>query len=176
MVFPENTNWIYEVGLIDDIVVPDVYYTVPDSGFSWPIQATLNGSSSNPSLDLDGSTVDSDDHNDSISKNRGRRDNRRGRRPSNPPKFLQHKDKSKVKETCKSTPHSSSTLYSAYKAHQIDTPHRFLKLSSMLEPRRAPTVDKSVVLADAVQMLTQLRIEAQKLKHPSSDLQNKIKE
>lgn len=48
MVFPENTNWIYEVGLIDDIVVPDVYYTVPDSGFSWPIQATLNGSSSNP--------------------------------------------------------------------------------------------------------------------------------
>lgn len=46
----------------------------------------------------------------------------------------------------------------------------------MLEPRRAPTVDKSVVLADAVQMLTQLRIEAQKLKHPSSDLQNKIKE
>lgn len=58
---PENTNWLMEYGLIDDIPVP---------GFSWPVQ-TLNGSS-NVSAEIDGSFGDVDTHKDSSSKKRGR--------------------------------------------------------------------------------------------------------
>lgn len=44
MVSPENTNWLFDYGLIDDITVPDGNFTAPASGFNWPLQA-LNGSS-----------------------------------------------------------------------------------------------------------------------------------
>lgn len=52
MVSPENnTNWIYEYGLIEDISITDANLTnfnVSASGFNWPIQTTFNASSSNP--------------------------------------------------------------------------------------------------------------------------------
>ncbi|XP_059662538.1 transcription factor ILR3-like isoform X2 [Cornus florida] len=41
---PENTNWLFDYGLIEDISVPDGNFSAPTSGFSWPVQA-LNGSS-----------------------------------------------------------------------------------------------------------------------------------
>ncbi|XP_023747912.1 transcription factor ILR3 [Lactuca sativa] len=148
MVSPENTNWIYEYGLIDDIAVPDANYTLPVSGFSWPIQATLNGSSSNPSLDLDGSTVDSDSHNDSRSKKRGR------------------------SESCSGT--SSKACREKLRRDKLND--KFLELASILEPGRPPKIDKAAILVDAVRTVTQLRKEAQKLKDSSSDLQEKIKE
>lgn len=44
MVSPENTNWLMEYGLIDDIPVPDANFSVPVTGFSWPVQNT-NGPS-----------------------------------------------------------------------------------------------------------------------------------
>ncbi|KAG5516595.1 hypothetical protein RHGRI_037349 [Rhododendron griersonianum] len=53
---------------------------------------------------------------------------------------------------------------------------RFLELSSILESGRKPKVDKAVILSDAVQTLTQLRDEAQKLKESSDSLQEKINE
>lgn len=37
MVSPENTNWLFDYGLMEDIAVPA-------SGFSWPVQP-LDGSS-----------------------------------------------------------------------------------------------------------------------------------
>ncbi|KAI3753866.1 hypothetical protein L2E82_25930 [Cichorium intybus] len=148
MVSPENTNWIYEYGLIDDISVPDGNYTVPASGFSWPIQATLNGSSSNPSLDLDGSIVDSDGHNDSRSKKRGR------------------------SESCSGT--SSKACREKLRRDKLND--KFVELASILEPGRPPKIDKAAILVDAVRMVTQLRKEAQKLKDSSADLQEKIKE
>ncbi|KAI8525235.1 hypothetical protein RHMOL_Rhmol13G0214200 [Rhododendron molle] len=52
----------------------------------------------------------------------------------------------------------------------------FLELSSILEPGRKPKVDKAAILSDAVQTLTQLRDEAQKLKESSDSLQEKINE
>ncbi|KAK9075664.1 hypothetical protein SSX86_003990 [Deinandra increscens subsp. villosa] len=70
MVSPENTNWIYEYGLIEDIPVPDANFSAPASRFSLQFQPTFNGSSSNPSADVDGSIVDSDIHNDSRSNKR----------------------------------------------------------------------------------------------------------
>ncbi|GAY64616.1 hypothetical protein CUMW_234860 [Citrus unshiu] len=53
---------------------------------------------------------------------------------------------------------------------------RFLELGSMLEPGRPPKTDKATILSDAVQMMEQLRTEAQKLKQSNEDLQEKIKE
>lgn len=148
MVSPETTNWIYEYGLIDDIAVPDANYTVPASGFSWPVQATFNSSSSNPSLDLDSSIVDSDGHNDSRSKKRGR------------------------SESCSGT--SSKACREKLRRDKLND--KFLELASILEPGRPPKIDKSAILVDAVRMVTQLRKEAKKLKDSSSDLQEKIKE
>lgn len=54
--------------------------------------------------------------------------------------------------------------------------YRFMELSSLLEPGRAPKTDKAAILVDAVRMVTQLRGEAQKLKDSNSGLQEKIKE
>ncbi|KAL4554903.1 hypothetical protein LXL04_037512 [Taraxacum kok-saghyz] len=162
MVSPEPTNWIYEYGLIDEIAVPDGNYTVPVSGFSWPIHATTvnnNGSSSNPSLDLDGSIMDSDSHNnDSRSKKR----------------FINedcHFDRGRS-ESCSGT----STKACREKLRRDKLNDKFLELASILEPGRPPKIDKSAILVDAVRMVTQLRKEAQKLKDSSSDLQEKIKE
>ncbi|KAK9062632.1 hypothetical protein SSX86_019820 [Deinandra increscens subsp. villosa] len=70
MVSPENTNWIYGYGLIEDIPVPDANFSAPASGFRLQFQPTFDGSSSNPSAEVDDSIVDSDIHNDSRSKKR----------------------------------------------------------------------------------------------------------
>ncbi|KAH9744591.1 transcription factor ILR3 [Citrus sinensis] len=53
---------------------------------------------------------------------------------------------------------------------------KFLELGSMLEPGRPPKTDKATILSDAVQMMEQLRTEAQKLKQSNENLQEKIKE
>lgn len=51
---------------------------------------------------------------------------------------------------------------------------RFLELGSILEPGRPPKMDKAVILGDAVRMVTQLRMEAQKLKESNENLKEKI--
>ncbi|XP_019183373.1 PREDICTED: transcription factor ILR3-like [Ipomoea nil] len=53
---------------------------------------------------------------------------------------------------------------------------RFTELSAILEPGKVPKTDKSAILVDAVRVVTQLRIEAQKLKASNLNLQEKIKE
>ncbi|XP_042948211.1 transcription factor ILR3-like isoform X2 [Carya illinoinensis] len=58
MVSPENTNWLYDYDLIEDIPVTDGHFSASNPGFSWPAQA-LNGSS-NVSVEIDGSLGDSD--------------------------------------------------------------------------------------------------------------------
>ncbi|KAK7290811.1 hypothetical protein RIF29_05523 [Crotalaria pallida] len=67
MVSPENTNWFYDCGLIDDITVPDATFTVP---FSWP----PNPSSNVVGVEIDGSLGDSDCLKEPGSKKRGRSD------------------------------------------------------------------------------------------------------
>jgi len=51
MVSPENTNWLFDYGLMEDMAVPDGNFSVPASGFSWPIQP-LDGSS-NSGVEID---------------------------------------------------------------------------------------------------------------------------
>lgn len=49
-------------------------------------------------------------------------------------------------------------------------------MASILDPGRPPKMDKSVLLADAVRMVTQLRDESQKLKESNEHLLEKINE
>ncbi|XP_050212789.1 transcription factor ILR3-like [Mercurialis annua] len=51
---------------------------------------------------------------------------------------------------------------------------RFMELAAFLDPGRPPKMDKSVILADAVKMVNQLRDDAQKLKESNESLQEKV--
>ncbi|KAJ3691424.1 hypothetical protein LUZ61_020588 [Rhynchospora tenuis] len=53
---------------------------------------------------------------------------------------------------------------------------RFVELSNVLDPTRAPKSDKAVLLSDAVRVVVQLRNEAQELKDSNEKLQEAIKE
>ncbi|KAJ8747503.1 hypothetical protein K2173_009240 [Erythroxylum novogranatense] len=146
MVSPENTNWLIEYGLIDDIPVPDPNFSVPVSNFSWSVQP-LNGSSSN-GVEIDGSFGDSDTQKESGSKKRGRSEASSG----------------------------SSSKACREKLRRDRLNEKFMELGSILEPGRPPKTDKAAILIDAVRMVTQLRGEALKLKDSNSGLQEKIKE
>jgi len=52
MVSRENTNWLFDYGLIDDIPVPDASFTVPSSAFTWPPNA-LNTTSNVGYMQID---------------------------------------------------------------------------------------------------------------------------
>ncbi|KAJ9153710.1 hypothetical protein P3X46_027124 [Hevea brasiliensis] len=146
MVSPENTNWLIECGLIDDIPVPDANFSVPVTGFSWPVQ-NPNGST-NVGVEIDEPFGDSDAQKESSCKKRGR------------------------SESCS----ASSSKACREKLRRDRLNDKFLELGSILEPGRPPKTDKAAILVDAVRMVTQLRGEAQKLKDSNSSLQEKIKE
>ncbi|MFX6534598.1 helix-loop-helix domain-containing protein, partial [Acinetobacter baumannii] len=70
MVTPENaTNWLYDYGFEDvtTTVPPHGDFSVPNPGFSWP----LNGSST-LSVEIDGSFGESDAHKETGGKKRSR--------------------------------------------------------------------------------------------------------
>lgn len=145
MVSPENTNWLYDYPLIDDIPVPDGSFSVPNSGFSWPVQP-MNGSS-NVSVEIEGSFGDSEGIKEPSTKKRGR------------------------SESCS----GSSSKACREKLRRDRLNDKFMELGSILEPGRPPKTDKAAILIDAVRIVTQLRGEAQKLKEANSSLQEKIK-
>ncbi|KAL6975321.1 Transcription factor ilr3 [Sarracenia purpurea var. burkii] len=146
MVSPENSNWLFDYGLIEEIAVPDGNFSAPASGFSWPIQA-LNGSS-DVGGEIDGSFGDSDSQKEPSSKKRVR------------------------PESCG----ASSSKACREKLRRDRLNDKFMELSSILDPGRPPKTDKGAILVDAVRILTHLRGEAQKLKDSNSSLQEKIKE
>ncbi|KAL3736288.1 hypothetical protein ACJRO7_025275 [Eucalyptus globulus] len=149
MVSPEQANWIYDCGLIDDVAATAADggpFQVSGSGFSWPDQP-LNGSSIF-SAEIDGSLGDSDGVKENGSKKRVR------------------------SESCS----ASSSKACREKLRRDRLNDKFLELASILEPGRPPKTDKAAILIDVVRMVTQLRGEAQKLKDSNSSLQEKIKE
>ncbi|CAN0899896.1 Transcription factor ILR3 [Linum grandiflorum] len=146
MVSPENTNWLMEYGLIDDVSIPDPNFSVPVNGFSWPVH-TLNAPS-NAGAEIDASFGDSEGQRESSSKKRGR------------------------SESCS----ASSSKACREKLRRDRLNDKFLELGTILEPGRPPKTDKAAILVDAVRMVNQLRGEAQKLKDSNSNLQEKIKE
>ncbi|TKY66702.1 Transcription factor ILR3 [Spatholobus suberectus] len=62
----ENTNWLFDYALIDDIPVADSTFAVPSSAFTWP------PNSSNVGVEIDDSLGDSDGLKESGSKKRVR--------------------------------------------------------------------------------------------------------
>ncbi|ESW04975.1 hypothetical protein PHAVU_011G141300 [Phaseolus vulgaris] len=147
MVSRENTNWLFDYGLIDDIPVPDASFTVPSSAFTWPPNA-LNATS-NVGVEIDGSLADSDGLKEAGSKKRVR------------------------SETCAA---ATSSKACREKLRRDKLNDKFVELGSILEPERPTKTDKAAILIDAVRMVTQLRGEAQKLKDSNQGLQEKIKE
>ncbi|KAJ1441916.1 Myc-type, basic helix-loop-helix [Sesbania bispinosa] len=146
MVSRENTNWLFDYALIDDISVTDATFTVPSSGFTWTSQP-LNASS-NVGVEADGSLGDSDGVKESGSKKRVRSESGA----------------------------ASSSKACREKLRRDKLNDKFVELGSILEPGRPTKTDKAAILIDAVRMVTQLRGEAQKLKDNNLGLQEKIKE
>ncbi|KAH0986837.1 hypothetical protein GBA52_014014 [Prunus armeniaca] len=68
MVSPENTNWLFDYGLIDDTPVLDGNFPVSSSGFTWPVQPLAGPSS--VSVEIDGSLGDAEGVKESGSKKR----------------------------------------------------------------------------------------------------------
>ncbi|GMN49760.1 hypothetical protein TIFTF001_018913 [Ficus carica] len=118
---PENSNWVFDYSLIEDLPVPggDLPALDPPNFSCWPSRS-FTPPTTTISADLDDSFANSDD----------------------------------LKET--------------------GSRKRFLELGSILEPGRPPKMDKAVILGDAVRMVTQLRMEAQKLKESNENLKEKI--
>ncbi|XP_019703573.2 transcription factor ILR3 [Elaeis guineensis] len=143
---PENSNWVFDCPLIDDMSVAGGDFPAPGTGFYWTPQGI--NSTSNSSVEISGSFVDSAGINESGSKKR-------------------------VRSESSSQPGSKACRE---KMRRDKLNNRFLELGSILEPGKPPKMDKAAILSDAVRMVTQLRSEAQKLKDSNEDLQEKIKE
>ncbi|XP_047337075.1 transcription factor ILR3-like [Impatiens glandulifera] len=148
MVSPEQSNWIFDCGLIDDIPVPDGNFSSPAPGFTWCMQG-LNGSVGVGSEIRGGSLVDSDGHKEVGGKKRAR------------------------SESLSTAPTSKACREKQRRDRLND---KFTELGAILEPGRPPKTDKSAILMDAVRIVTQLRNEAEKFKDANSSLQEKIKE
>lgn len=69
MVSPENTNWLFDYPLIDDIPVADASFAA--SAFAWPLPPPPP---SNVGVEIDASLGDSDGFRDPALKKRGRSD------------------------------------------------------------------------------------------------------
>ncbi|XP_042482250.1 transcription factor ILR3-like [Macadamia integrifolia] len=148
MISPENHNWLYDYGVIDDVPVSGGEFQAPVTGFHWPPSQGLNGSST-VSVEIDGFLGEDSD----ALKEMGSRKRVRS-------------------ESC-CAPGSKACREKMRRDRLND---RFLDLGSILEPGRPPKMDKAAILSDAVRMVTQLRNEAQKLKESNESLQEKIKE
>lgn len=152
MVSPENTNWLYDYGLIEDCINPMGasdhcdFSVSPTSAFTWsPLNPTSNP---NFRMELDGAIAGLEAPKENATKKRAR---------SEP-----------------SVQTSSKACREKLRRDRLND--KFVELASILEPGRPPKTDKAAILVDAVRMVTQLRGEAQKLKDSNADLQEKIKE
>ncbi|KAF7120763.1 hypothetical protein RHSIM_Rhsim13G0162200 [Rhododendron simsii] len=164
MVNPEeNSNWLVDYGVIENIPVPGGDLPSLEPGFDWCPDA------------LAGSTGLSVDFEDSFGNLDGIKEcgSRKRMRPESCSASDSKACREKMRRDRLNERHalSISLFLSLCASHVL-----FLELSSILEPGRKPKVDKAVILSDAVQTLTQLRDEAQKLKESSDSLQEKINE
>ncbi|PON48526.1 Basic helix-loop-helix transcription factor [Parasponia andersonii] len=160
----ENTNWLYDYGLMEDVGVPGGEFPVTGTGFIWPLQP-LNAS---PDASVC-SHGDSDSLKEVGSMKRVEVDCSSG-------------DSDNVKEVgSRKRQRSESSGASCSKAcreklRRDRLNDRFLELVAAMEPGRLPKTDKAAILSDAVRILTQLRSESRLLKETIDDLQERIKE
>ncbi|WOL03426.1 transcription factor ILR3-like [Canna indica] len=142
----DNPNWFLDCSLIDDIPDSAGDFAANNGGIYWTPQGL--DPSSNVSVDIDSSFVNSDGLKESGSAKRAR------------------------SESC-SRPASKACREKMRRERLND---RFLELSSLLDPGNPPKTDKAAILIDAARLVTQLRHETQKLKDSNESLQEKIKE
>lgn len=145
MVNPEeNSNWLFDYGVIENIAVPGGDLPSLEPGFDWCSDA------------LAGPTGLSADFEDSFGNLDGTKECGSRKRMRT--------------ESCS----ASDSKACREKMRRDRLNERFQELSSILEPGRKPKLDKAVILSDAIQTLTQLRDEAQKLKESYKGLEEKI--
>nr|WIE96141.1 basic helix-loop-helix transcription factor [Loropetalum chinense var. rubrum] len=146
MVSPENSNWIFDYGLLEDIPVPGGDLPSLELGFNWPSH-NFTGPT-DLSVEFADSFVNSD--------------------------VLKENSCSKRLRSRPGSASGSKACREKMRRDRLND--RFLELGSILEPGRPPKMDKAVILNEAVRMVTQLRDEAQKLKESNENLQEKINE
>ncbi|XP_072967604.1 transcription factor ILR3-like isoform X1 [Typha angustifolia] len=150
---PENPNWFLDSALIDELADAggDFAAAAAAGGYCWTSQGV--NSSSGVSVDIDGSFTTSDDPKASCSSKRNLNYSTRTESGSGP-----------ASKACRE------------KMRRDKLNDRFIELGSVIDPGKPPKSDKAAILSDAACMVTQLRIEAQKLKDSNESLQEKIKE
>lgn len=142
----DNTNWLFDYSLIDEIPVPGGDLPSLEPGFHWSSNSFPH--STDPCVEF----VDSFGKSDCIKEHRSRKRLNSG--------------------SCCAT--GSKACREKKRRDRLND--RFQELNAILEPGRSSKLDKTVILSDAVRMVTQLRDEASKLKESSEELQEKINE
>ncbi|KDP20820.1 hypothetical protein JCGZ_21291 [Jatropha curcas] len=143
----DNANWVFDYNMIADVPVPGGELpSLEPAGALWSSTPFIDNSS--VSVGLDGSFGKSDVIEDNGSRKRVR--------PG----------------SCNSV--GSKACREKMRRDRLND--RFMELGALLDPGMPPKMDKSVILADAVKMVNQLRDEAQKLKESNESLQEKINE
>ncbi|CAM8984629.1 unnamed protein product [Rhodiola kirilowii] len=147
MALPEDPNWVFDYELIGDLGLPEADVVSIDGGFDWSSSAQCFGCPADVSVEVDHSLAVPDE-----AKENGYR--------------------KRARSGC--APSGSKASKEKIRRDQLND--RFIELGCILEPGRPPKADKTVLLNDAVRLVTQLRDETQKLKECNDNLQHKITE
>ncbi|KAJ7968380.1 transcription factor ILR3-like [Quillaja saponaria] len=144
---PENSNWVFDYGLIADIHVPggDLPNLDPPD-FSWSSQSFTGPTNLRVELD------DAHGNSDTL------------------------EETGSLKRLRSGSCNASGSKACREKMRRDKLNDRFLELGSMLDPGRPPKTDKAIMLGDAVRMVSQLRDEVQKLRESNENLHEKINE
>ncbi|KAF3450465.1 hypothetical protein FNV43_RR06548 [Rhamnella rubrinervis] len=148
MCSPENHNWVFDYGLIEDLPVPGGDLPALDPpAFTWPSHSFTAPTAL--SVDFNDSCENSDGLNETGSRKRVR-----------PESFG-----------------SSGSKACREKMRRDRLNDRFLELGSILDPGRPPKMDKAVILGAAVRMAekNELRDEKQRLKAEKDSLDQQVK-
>ncbi|KAG9454238.1 hypothetical protein H6P81_007142 [Aristolochia fimbriata] len=145
---PENSNWIFDCGLINDIPVTGTDFPTPATGFYWPSQGVNVVANASIHVGSPSEVSGSD-----CSKTVGSRKRQRSE-----------------------SGNGSGSKACREKMRRDMLNDRFLELAAIMEPGKQPKMDKAVILNDAIRLVGQLQGEAQKMKESNESLQQKIKE
>ncbi|XP_073137313.1 transcription factor bHLH115-like [Henckelia pumila] len=151
MAFPpeENpSNWVFDYSLLEDIPVPGGGLPSLDSNFQWAQTLDVVPPPTSLSMEFDNCFGNLDGTKDSGSRKR-------------------------MKLGACVAPDSKAYKEKMRRDKLND---RFQELSSIIEPGKPPKADKGVILNDAVNMVIQLRKEAQRLQESCNKLQENVKE
>uniref|UniRef100_D6MKE6 Transcription factor n=1 Tax=Lycoris longituba TaxID=272140 RepID=D6MKE6_9ASPA len=171
----ENSNWVFDYPLINNISVTGGDFGVNGNGILWTPEGI--NFDSNASVEDTGNLVDTADLKESkyfplsdmkpglfSVEDTGKLVDAVG--------LKEFGSKKRVRSEASSIPGSKACREKMRRDRLND---KFLELGSILEPEN-PKTDKAAILSDAVRMVNQLRSEAQKLKDSNENLQEKIKE